>query len=125
MAEVRPGSEPSGGGSLGRSGGEVDGSPGSPDRTGAGGGRTATGSDMKISRLSLKNFKCFEFREFSFGSRFNLIIGDNATGKTTLLDGLAVGVGSLFLGMPEPAAPRNLHRNEVRLPFYRHGDMWT
>jgi predicted ATP-binding protein involved in virulence len=80
---------------------------------------------MKISTLRLKNFKCFENREFSFGSRFNLIIGDNATGKTTLLDGLAVGLGWLFLGMPDPASPRNISRDEARLDFYRHGDVWT
>lgn len=80
---------------------------------------------MKISRLKLKNFKCFEDREFSFGSRFNLIIGDNATGKTTLLDGVSVGLGSLFLGMPDPASARSIHRDEVRLASYRHGDVWT
>jgi predicted ATP-binding protein involved in virulence len=80
---------------------------------------------MKISRIRLKNFKCFENREFSLGERFNLIIGDNATGKTTLLDGLSVGLGSLFLGMPEPASPRSIQRDEVALASYRHGDVWT
>ena len=80
---------------------------------------------MKIHRISLKNFHGFEHREFSFGSRFNLVIGDNATGKTTLLDALSVGVGSLFLGFPEPAVPRNLAGDEVRLATYHHGDSWT
>jgi predicted ATP-binding protein involved in virulence len=80
---------------------------------------------MRISTLRFKNFKCFESREFSFGSRFNLVIGDNATGKTTLLDGLAVGLGSLFLGMPHPASPRSIQRDEALLAFFRHGDVWT
>ena len=80
---------------------------------------------MKISKLRLRNFKCFKSREFSFGERFNLIIGDNATGKTTLLDGLAVGLGSVFLGMPEPASPRSIRSDEARLAFYHHGDVWT
>jgi predicted ATP-binding protein involved in virulence len=80
---------------------------------------------MKIHRISLKNFHCFEDREFSFGSRFNLIIGDNATGKTTLLDALSVGLGYLFLRFPEPASPRNVTSDEVRLATYRHGDSWT
>jgi len=80
---------------------------------------------MKIDRIRLQNFHCFEDREFSFGSRFNLIIGDNATGKTTLLDALSVGLGSLFLGFPEPAAPRNFTSDEVRLATYHHGDTWT
>src|SRR5271166_2900690 len=80
---------------------------------------------MRISKIRLKNFKYFANQEFSFGSRFNLIIGDNGTGKTTLLDGLAVGVGSLFLGFPEPASARNILRDEARLAFYHHGDVWT
>jgi predicted ATP-binding protein involved in virulence len=80
---------------------------------------------MKIYRVKLKNFHGFEDRKFSFGLRFNLIIGDNATGKTTLLDALSVGLGSLFLGFPEPAAPRNFASDEVRLATYHHGDSWT
>jgi predicted ATP-binding protein involved in virulence len=80
---------------------------------------------LRISKLRLKNFKYFTNKEFSFGSRFNLIIGDNGTGKTTLLDGLAVGVGSLFLRFPEPASARNILRDEASLAFYRHGDVWT
>ena len=80
---------------------------------------------MNIHQISVKNFHCFEDREFSFGSRFNLIIGDNATGKTTLLDALSVGLGALFLGFPEPASPRNFSSDEVRLATYHHGDSWT
>jgi predicted ATP-binding protein involved in virulence len=80
---------------------------------------------MNIESLRLVNFKCFEDRTFSFGSRFNLIIGDNAMGKTTLLDGLSVGVGALFLAFPSPATPRKIRRNEARLRFFRHGDTWT
>ena len=80
---------------------------------------------MKIHRIRLKNFHCFQDREFSFGSRFNLIIGDNATGKTTLLDALSVGLGYLFLGFPEPASPRELTIDDVRLASYQHGDSPT
>jgi predicted ATP-binding protein involved in virulence len=85
----------------------------------------ASGPSINIHEIKLKNFYCFEDREFSFGSRFNLIIGDNATGKTTLLDALSVGLGSLFLGFPDPASPRNFTSDEVRLATYRHGDSWT
>ncbi len=80
---------------------------------------------MKISAMTLKNFKCFDLRQCSFGSRFNLIIGDNAAGKTSLLDALSVGLGSLFLEMPEPASPRKIQGDEARLAFYHHGDVWT
>ena len=82
-------------------------------------------STMRIDNIRLTNFDCFEDRTFSLAPRFTLIVGDNATGKTSVLDGLAVGVGSLFLGFPSPAIPRSIFRDEVRWKFYRHGDTLT
>lgn len=54
---------------------------------------------MRIDRLYLKNFKGFAEREFTFTPQFNLLVGVNGTGKTTVLDGLSVAVGSWFLGL--------------------------
>jgi predicted ATP-binding protein involved in virulence len=80
---------------------------------------------MRIDSIKLWNFRGFEHRAFSLGSRFNLVIGDNATGKTTLLEALSVGIGALFLDFPPPAEPRNLSSTDARLATYRHGDTWT
>lgn len=80
---------------------------------------------MKIKRIRLRNFKCFADREFALADRFNLVVGDNATGKTALLDGLAVGLGSLLLGMHSPSPARSIHRDEVRRKFYHFGDSVT
>lgn len=80
---------------------------------------------MRIDSIQLRNFDCFEDRTFSLAPRFTLIVGDNATGKTSVLDGLAVGVGSLFLGFPSPAAARSIFRDEVRFKFYHHGETLT
>jgi predicted ATP-binding protein involved in virulence len=80
---------------------------------------------MRIDSIRLENFDCFEDRTFSLASRFTLIVGDNAKGKTSLLDGLAVGAGSLFLGFPSPAVPRGIFRDEVRWKFYHHGETLT
>ena len=80
---------------------------------------------MRLDRLQLKNFNCFEERQIDLAARFNLIVGDNATGKTTLLNGMAVGLGSLFLGFPSPATPRSINRDEARLAFFEHGDAIT
>jgi predicted ATP-binding protein involved in virulence len=43
---------------------------------------------MKILELELQNFRCFEQEKFEFSEKFNLLIGDNATGKTTILDAI-------------------------------------
>ncbi|HQU43324.1 MAG TPA: AAA family ATPase [Pirellulales bacterium] len=80
---------------------------------------------MRIDSIHLRNFKCFEDREFALAPRFNLVIGDNATGKTTILDGLAVALGTLLLDFPRPARSRSIFHDEVRLRFFSHGDTLT
>lgn len=54
---------------------------------------------MKIKHISLKNFKCFELLELQLDERFNVIIGDNATGKTSILDAIAFALGTFFIGV--------------------------
>ena len=80
---------------------------------------------MRLDRLKVTNFNCFAERELTLAQRFNLIVGDNATGKTSLLNAMAVGVGSLFLGFPSPATPRSIDADEVRLGTFIHGNEFT
>jgi predicted ATP-binding protein involved in virulence len=54
---------------------------------------------MRIERLKIMNFKRFESREFIFDPQFNLIVGENASGKTSVLDALAIAVDVWFLGL--------------------------
>lgn len=73
---------------------------------------------MRIDRLTVKNFKGLEEREFRFHPEFNLIVGKNGTGKTTLLDALAVAVGGWFLGL-RGYDTRHIQAHEVRLMAIR------
>jgi len=41
---------------------------------------------MSLSRLSLRDFRCFHAIDLDFSPRANLIYGDNASGKTSLLE---------------------------------------
>ena len=43
---------------------------------------------MSLSRLQLRDFRCFESVELDLSPRANLIYGDNASGKTSLLEAL-------------------------------------
>src|SRR5690348_7437903 len=43
---------------------------------------------MSVSRLQLRDFRCFESVELDLSARANLIHGDNASGKTSLLEAL-------------------------------------
>ena len=80
---------------------------------------------MQIDQLTIKNFNGFEHREFKFNSHFNLLVGDNAAGKTSVLDALAVSVGSWFLGIRGFEKSPGIGAEEVRVAAYRHLDSCT
>jgi predicted ATP-binding protein involved in virulence len=70
---------------------------------------------MRIDRLKLQNFRCFSQYEIDLAPRFTLLVGDNGTGKTALLDALAVAAGSFFLGVSvEGVEARDILRDDVR-----------
>lgn len=73
---------------------------------------------MRIEELTLKNFKKFENQQFRFTPSFNLLVGRNGSGKTTILDGLSVAMGSWLLGMASfnnDCKARSIVREEARL----------
>lgn len=80
---------------------------------------------MQIDHLAIENFNGFAHREFSFNPRFNLLVGDNATGKTSVLDALAVGVGSWFLGLRGFKSSPGISPEEVRVAAHAHLDSYT
>lgn len=69
---------------------------------------------MRIDRLRLSNFKGFAERELTFHPEFNLIVGENGTGKTSVLEALSIAVGSWFLGM-RGYDSRHIRPADVRL----------
>lgn len=48
---------------------------------------------MQIDYLKVTNFKLFAEHEFRFHPEFNLVVGTNGSGKTSLLNALAVALG--------------------------------
>lgn len=53
---------------------------------------------MKITRMTLKKYRNYDNLEISFNNNLNIIIGDNAQGKTNLLESIYVlGVTKSFL----------------------------
>jgi len=51
---------------------------------------------FRIDSMTLKNFRCFEERTIEFAPQFNVLIGDNQTGKTTVVDALAFALSSML-----------------------------
>jgi predicted ATP-binding protein involved in virulence len=69
---------------------------------------------MRIDSLLLENFKGFERRELTFHPQFNLIVGENGTGKTSVLDALSIAMGSWLLGL-RGYDSRHIRPDDVRL----------
>lgn len=46
-----------------------------------------------LKELTLKNYKKYKENTLTFNNKFNLLVGENATGKTTILDGIATALG--------------------------------
>lgn len=74
---------------------------------------------MQISKLSLKNFRCFEDFELELHPGCTVLVGINGSGKTSVLDGLCVALGSWFLGFPD-LTPRSIYSDEVRRVLVEH-----
>src|SRR3989338_3348353 len=53
-------------------------------------------SGMKISKLSISNFRCIKDQTFN-SKEFSIFIGDNATGKTSIIEAVNYALSPYFL----------------------------
>jgi predicted ATP-binding protein involved in virulence len=63
---------------------------------------------MKIDQLTLRNFRCFDKYEINLSDKFTLLIGDNGSGKTAILDALKIGIADLLFEISD------IHASEKR-----------
>lgn len=83
------------------------------------------GSRMRIHTLEVQNFKKFVLQELELHPRFTLLVGDNGSGKTSVLDALAVSLGIWLVHPPDTllrSSGRNILRKEIRLEPSPVGD---
>lgn len=77
---------------------------------------------MIIHELKMENFHGFEKREIAFSDQFTVLIGDNGTGKTAVLDGLAIALGSFLSGF-NGVHSRHIRRDEVHRKTFLQGGL--
>jgi predicted ATP-binding protein involved in virulence len=73
---------------------------------------------VRIDRLEIKNFKKFSDFNIDLHPQFTLLVGDNGTGKTTILDALAIAAGIWLVNSPDTTlnnSRRNILPSEIRL----------
>lgn len=59
---------------------------------------------MIVKKLKIRNFKKFENKEFDFNDDINIIVGDNESGKSTLLEAIELCLNLNFRGRPLSAS---------------------
>lgn len=69
---------------------------------------------MRIDYLKLTNFRGYESKEFDFTRSFNVLIGDNASGKTATLEALAIALDPWIKGATGVRARSIEKRFDVR-----------
>lgn len=76
---------------------------------------------MIIEFACIRNFKGIEFKKLDFKPGFNLIVGINGKGKTSILEAVAVGLGG-FIGGVHGVSTRHFSDDEIRQEYKRTGD---
>jgi predicted ATP-binding protein involved in virulence len=69
---------------------------------------------MTIKELTITDFRNIESLQLNLHPQFNLLIGENGSGKTALLEALTVAMGSFFLGI-RGADSRHIRDEDIRL----------
>ncbi len=69
---------------------------------------------MKLKRLTLENFRGKKNLDIELGERLTLLLAANGGGKTTILDGIAIGLGEALTHLPQVAG----------LTFKKTGDIY-
>lgn len=81
---------------------------------------------MHIQRITLNNFHGFENQSFDISERFTVLIGENGTGKTAVLDGVAVAMGAFIRGiLGSDQKGRTIREDEVHLKMYHSEETGT
>ena len=56
---------------------------------------------MRLTGIEIENFRCFNQISVPLKSRVNLLIGNNGSGKSAVLDAIAVGLGVILTHLPD------------------------
>lgn len=80
---------------------------------------------MRIDHLEVENFKKFKKQALSLHPHFTLLVGDNGTGKTSILDALAIAAGIWLVEVPDSKlaySERKIIPSEIHLDAEKKGD---
>lgn len=76
---------------------------------------------MKLQTIHLRNFRRFENAAFQFHPRFNVLIGENGCGKTTLLDAIAIMLGTYLQRSNISTGHSSIKKDDARIMMTEKG----
>ncbi len=79
---------------------------------------------MYLKKIHIENYKAIEKIDFNLKPGVNLLIGDNGAGKTSVLEGIAVALGGLFVNVAG-VSTKNIVKDDVRMNVKPMGDSST
>lgn len=68
---------------------------------------------MRLIKATIQNFKGIEDLTLNLNPQLNVLIGDNGSGKTAILEALAIAAGAFFIGIRDVSA-KGISNKEVR-----------
>ena len=79
---------------------------------------------MYLKKIHIKNYKAIGELDIDLKSGVNLLIGDNGAGKTSVLEGIAVALGGMFVNVAG-VSTKNIVKEDVRFIIKPLGDSST
>lgn len=76
---------------------------------------------MRLTNVKVRNFRCFSEREWVLNPRFNLLVGENGSGKTVALEAFACALGAWLKGLPK-VKERPLEESDIRTVSRLNGE---
>ncbi len=75
---------------------------------------------MRLNSLNIKNYRCFEDFDIKFNDKLTVIVGNNGSGKSAVLDAARIAIGSFLLGIDGQSAT-GIEADDVRHIAYEVG----
>lgn len=76
---------------------------------------------MYLEQISITNFKAVKAVKLKFTPGVNLLIGDNGSGKTSILEAIAVALSGTLKGIPG-VPTKNILQNDIHFSVDERGD---
>jgi predicted ATP-binding protein involved in virulence len=74
--------------------------------------RKTEGKDLEVRSINIENFRCINQAEIEFDPNITILVGRNGSGKTSVLDAIALGLQNVQIAWEYATKSRSLPRPE-------------